>query len=93
MYYNEAVHKAAFTLPEFGRALVEERKNVTPKFGRAGKAEAQMNAEKKKILLLGSGFVARPAAEYIMREPTNQLSVGTRISVYLGRVHPTHFYT
>lgn len=30
----------------------------------------------KQVLLLGSGFVAGPAAEYIMREPSNRLTVG-----------------
>lgn len=75
-YYNEAVHKVAFTLPEFGRALIEENKNIMPKFGRALKAEVEANKAQKKILLLGSGFVARPAAEYIVRDPSNRLTVG-----------------
>ncbi|EIM87794.1 saccharopine dehydrogenase [Stereum hirsutum FP-91666 SS1] len=77
-YYNEAVHKVAFTLPEFGRALIEENKNIMPKFGRALKAEVEANKAQKKILLLGSGFVARPAAEYIVRDPSNRLTVACR---------------
>ncbi|KAF8324714.1 saccharopine dehydrogenase [Cantharellus anzutake] len=32
----------------------------------------------KKILLLGSGFVAKPAAEYIVRGPINQLTIACR---------------
>lgn len=71
-YYNQEVHKAAFVLPEFGRALVEDGENVLPNIGRQlvpGKAT-------KKILLLGSGFVAKPAADYIVRDPSNQLTVG-----------------
>ena len=75
-YYNEQVHRAAFVLPEFGRALIEEGKNITPKFGREGVAIAQANKPKKKVLLLGSGFVARPAAEYIVRDPSNSLTIG-----------------
>lgn len=73
-YYNENVHRAAFVLPEFGRAMLEEGKNVLPVFGRA--ALAAQNKPKKKILLLGSGFVARPCAEYIVRDPSNELTIG-----------------
>ncbi|GJE90490.1 saccharopine dehydrogenase C-terminal domain-containing protein [Phanerochaete sordida] len=34
--------------------------------------------EPRKILLLGSGLVARPAAEYIVRDPRNRLTVASR---------------
>ncbi|ETW83549.1 hypothetical protein HETIRDRAFT_471805 [Heterobasidion irregulare TC 32-1] len=77
-YYNSAVHMAAFTLPEFGRALIEEGKNIMPKFGRAARVEAQSGKPKKKVLLLGSGFVARPCAEYVVRDPLNELTVACR---------------
>ncbi|KAI9430119.1 saccharopine dehydrogenase [Lactarius indigo] len=77
-YYNSNVHKAAFVLPEFGRALIEEQKNITPPVGRASRALAGPNRPKKKILLLGSGFVARPAAEYIARDPSNDLTIACR---------------
>lgn len=30
----------------------------------------------RKILLLGSGFVAAPFVEYILRRPENQLTIG-----------------
>lgn len=73
-YYNDQVHRAAFVLPEFGRAMLAEGKNVLPTFGRAlGSAKAP-----KKILLLGSGFVAKPAAEYIVRDASNSLTVACR---------------
>lgn len=77
-YYNSEVHNAAFVLPEFGRAILEEGKNVTPLFGRAAAAVAaqNQNAAPKKILLLGSGYVARPCAEYVARNPINQLTIG-----------------
>jgi spermidine synthase / saccharopine dehydrogenase (NADP+, L-glutamate-forming) len=77
-YYNEEVHRAAFVLPEFGRAQLEEGKNIQPVFGRAAKA-AEVKAQNKKtdkILLLGSGFVARPAAEYLARNPANEITIG-----------------
>ncbi|KAF7295172.1 Saccharopine dehydrogenase [Mycena indigotica] len=76
-YYNRAVHSAAFTLPEFGRAILEEGKDVRPVFGRAAK-EAQTNGKSHKILLLGSGFVALPCAEYLTRDPSNHLTVACR---------------
>ena len=77
-YYNENVHKAAFVLPEFGRAMVEDKKINLPVFGRDALAAAAAKAgkPKRKVLLLGSGFVARPCAEYIVRDPTNELTIG-----------------
>lgn len=78
IYYNENVHKAAFILPEFARSLFEDEKDVGPVFGRGALEIASVNKQKKKILLLGSGFVARPAAEYLTRRPENYLTVGCR---------------
>ncbi|EPQ53793.1 saccharopine dehydrogenase [Gloeophyllum trabeum ATCC 11539] len=76
-YWNEKVHAAAFVLPEFGRAMTEEGVDLTPKFGRA-LAEANLQQPKKKILLLGSGFVARPCAEFIVRNAANELTIACR---------------
>ena len=78
MYYNENVHKAAFALPEFARSLLEDGKQLGPVFGREALEIASVNKKKKKILLLGSGFVARPAAEYLARRPENHLTVACR---------------
>lgn len=78
IYYNENVHKAAFVLPEFARCLLEDDKTVGPAFGRGALEAASPNKQKKKILLLGSGFVARPAAEYLSRRPENDLTVACR---------------
>jgi spermidine synthase len=74
-YYNKAIHKASFVLPEFARALFEEGKDVRPVFGRQEKASGREKVV-KKILLLGSGFVARPCAEYLSRNPANRLTIG-----------------
>ncbi|KLO05456.1 spermidine synthase [Schizopora paradoxa] len=72
-YYNESVHRAAFVLPEFVRAHFEEGKNILPLL------QAQPEEGKqKKILLLGSGFVARPCAEYIVRNLNNSLTIACR---------------
>ncbi|KAK7454487.1 hypothetical protein VKT23_011242 [Stygiomarasmius scandens] len=75
-YWNEDVHRAAYILPQFGKVYLEEDKNIQPKFGpNADVAEA---SQKKKILLLGSGYVARPCAEYIVRSPANELTIACR---------------
>lgn len=79
-YYNKQLHSAAFVLPEFGRAFLEEGRDILPKFGRAA-LEIQKKAEgkpSKKVLLLGSGFVARPCAEYVVRDPSNELTIACR---------------
>ena len=61
-YYNSDVHRGSFlALPEFGRAMLEDGHNVLPKL--APRAEPQTS--KKKVLILGSGMVAGPAADYI----------------------------
>lgn len=78
IYYNENVHKAAFVLPEFARSLLEDGKKVGPVFGWDALEIASANKQKKRILLLGSGFVARPAAEYLARRPENHLTVACR---------------
>ena len=71
-YYNADVHKAAFVLPEFGRSLLTEGKDLRPKFG----ANALSGKPTKRVLLLGSGAVARPCAEYVVRNPENALTIG-----------------
>jgi spermidine synthase / saccharopine dehydrogenase (NADP+, L-glutamate-forming) len=87
-YYNEDVHKAAFVLPEFGRAMLKEGKNILPVFGRAAvdAAAAKEGKPKKKILLLGSGFVARPCAEYLVRNPLNELTIGMHFHCLIDHV-------
>lgn len=77
-YYNKDIHRTAFVLPEFTKVLLEQGKDIRPKFGRAAKAvEAEAaGRRKKKVLLLGSGFVARPCAEYVVRNPENELTIG-----------------
>ncbi|KAF9031397.1 saccharopine dehydrogenase [Hymenopellis radicata] len=75
-YYNSTLHTTAFNLPEFGRAILEDGVDLQPKFGRA--ARLLEKKATKKVLLLGSGFVARPCAEYIVRDPSNELTIACR---------------
>lgn len=79
-YYNNDVHRAAFVLPEFGRSMVQDGKMITEDFAgvRPGaKQEEKPAGEGKKVLLLGSGFVAKPAAEYVVNKGY-QLTIGCR---------------
>lgn len=84
-YYNAALHSSAFNLPEFARAILEENKVIQPKFGR--EALIAQNKPQKKVLLLGSGFVARPCAEYLVRDPSNHLTIGKLYLQYPGFGH------
>lgn len=76
-YYNSDIHRAAFVLPEFGRAMIEDSKMILTDYAagvRPGhKAEGQTSG--KKVLLLGSGFVAAPCAEYVTKKG-HSLTVG-----------------
>ena len=90
-YYSEALHKSAFELPEFCRAVLEEGKDILPKFGRAATAAALEGRETKKVLLLGSGFVARPCAEYVVRNPLNELTIGEACKLIHMSSHLTNF--
>ncbi|KAG8830773.1 hypothetical protein FRC17_004268 [Serendipita sp. 399] len=82
-YYNEDVHRAAFVLPEFGKRLLETGELILPVL----EAAIPANVQPKKVLLLGSGFVARPCAEYVVRNPANSLTIACRTlpsSIKLG---------
>ena len=79
-YYNSDVHTGSFlALPEFGRAMLEDSVNVMPKFAGGVKPGSNITAQttKKKVLLLGSGLVAGPAAEYITRH-NHEITVACR---------------
>ncbi|KAK7454490.1 hypothetical protein VKT23_011244 [Stygiomarasmius scandens] len=74
-YWNEDVHRAAYVLPQFAKAFLDEGRDIQPKFGPSAVVTGE---SQKKILLLGSGFVARPCAEYIVRNPNNELTIACR---------------
>ncbi|SCZ91057.1 BZ3500_MvSof-1268-A1-R1_Chr1-3g02520 [Microbotryum saponariae] len=74
-YWSKAVHKQAFTLPTFAQKVADKSK--TKKAVTAGSSSAKSSSP-KKVLLLGSGFVAAPAAEYILRRPENSLTIACR---------------
>ncbi|KAK4054746.1 saccharopine dehydrogenase (NADP+, L-glutamate-forming) [Microbotryomycetes sp. JL201] len=68
-YWSKQVHKQSFILPAFAQRVVDGAKT---------KQAAAEGASPKKILLLGSGFVAQPAAEYVLRRPENSLTIACR---------------
>lgn len=72
-YWNKEIHAAAFVLPTFAQKIVDDAKAAVIA-AQVAKASAK---PAKKILLLGSGFVAQPAADYILREAENSLTIGT----------------
>lgn len=74
-YYNKNVHSAAFVLPEFAHQAVEAAKANREVPQSVGLSPPSISG--KKILLLGSGFVAQPAADYLLRRPDNQLTVAS----------------
>lgn len=78
-YWNQDVHRAAFVLPEFARAYITEGVDKRPVFGTA--LQEKDAKPKRKVLLLGSGFVARPCAEYVVRDPSNELTIGMCSSI------------
>lgn len=75
-YYNDQVHSASFILPEFAREVVEDGKPAPGPVIATGDGTARTKREHKKILLLGSGYVAQPFAEYILRYPEYDVTVG-----------------
>jgi len=78
-YYNENVHKASFCVPEFARKVIEEGKDIPGPTIASGDGEDATKRAPKKVLLLGSGYVARPFAEYILRYTEYELTVGELI--------------
>ncbi|KDN46124.1 putative chimeric spermidine synthase/saccharopine reductase [Tilletiaria anomala UBC 951] len=91
-YYNDKVHKAAFVLPEFARRVIEDGAPAPGAVIATGDGEGPAKRDPKKVLLLGSGYVARPFAEYILRYPEYSLTVASahlenaqRMSVALPR--------
>ncbi|WOO78372.1 Saccharopine dehydrogenase [NADP(+), L-glutamate-forming] [Vanrija pseudolonga] len=76
-YYNSEIHSASFVLPEFGKVMIETGKNILPVFGGVRPGESTTQQSGKKVLLLGSGLVAEPAAKYLT-ERGHQLTIGCR---------------
>ncbi|CEH17253.1 saccharopine dehydrogenase [Ceraceosorus bombacis] len=76
-YYNEKVHSAAFVTPEFARRVIEDGAQAPPLVVATGDGQGVAKRAAKKILLLGSGYVARPFAEYVLRYPEYSLTVAS----------------
>jgi spermidine synthase len=70
-YYNSNVHRASFVLPEFGRAMIDDGKMILTDYAGVRPGAQSTSTTGKKVLLLGSGFVAGPCADYVTRQGHN----------------------
>ncbi|PWZ01727.1 putative chimeric spermidine synthase/saccharopine reductase [Testicularia cyperi] len=75
-YYNSEVHKAAFIVPEFARKVIEDGEPAPGRVIATGEGSSTPRAP-KKVLLLGSGYVAKPFAEYVTRFSEYSLTVAS----------------
>ncbi|KAK0544976.1 saccharopine dehydrogenase (NADP+, L-glutamate-forming) [Tilletia horrida] len=76
-YYNKHVHQASFVVPEFARRVIEDGEPAPGPVIATGDGTGPTKRDAKKILLLGSGYVARPFAEYVLRYPEYELTVAS----------------
>lgn len=77
-YYNARTHVASFVLPEFARAVVEDGAPAPGPTIATGDGSATVGKrDAKKILLLGSGYVAQPFADYMLRYPEYSVTVAS----------------
>ncbi|WFD43100.1 saccharopine dehydrogenase (NADP+, L-glutamate-forming) [Malassezia psittaci] len=78
-YYNQNVHRASFTLPEFTRRVIEDGAPAPgPVVATGDGSSSNKKLSPKKILLLGSGYVAGPALEYLLRTPEFSVTVASQ---------------
>ncbi|MCO5549525.1 hypothetical protein L7F22_002997 [Adiantum nelumboides] len=77
-YYNARTHVASFVLPEFARRVVEDGAPAPPPTIASGDGSAsKAQRDPKKILLMGSGYVAQPFGEYMLRYPEYSVTVAS----------------
>ncbi|KAH7100354.1 saccharopine dehydrogenase [Auriculariales sp. MPI-PUGE-AT-0066] len=84
-YWNPDVHRSAFILPEFAHAYINDGVDKRPVFGEALAVQKLGQKQRRKVLLLGSGFVARPCAEYVLVIACRTLSAAEKFADGLPR--------
>ncbi|WFD32206.1 saccharopine dehydrogenase (NADP+, L-glutamate-forming) [Malassezia sp. CBS 17886] len=79
-YYTNDVHRASFVLPEFARSVIEGGTPVPgPTVATGDRASDGAHARApKKVLVLGSGYVAGPTVEYLLRVPEYEVTIGSQ---------------
>lgn len=88
-YYNNDIHRAAFVLPEFAHRVVALGEPAPGPVVATGTGESVHAREPKKVLVLGSGYVAGPAVEYLLRTPEYSVTIGSaRNAAKLGEQFP-----
>lgn len=71
-YYYEESHAVAFALPEFASAMFEGGEGCQA----AADSDTSTRAKEAESITPRAGFVAKPAAGYIARDPKNETTVG-----------------
>ncbi|KAL4402956.1 saccharopine dehydrogenase (NADP+, L-glutamate-forming) [Malassezia pachydermatis] len=89
-YYNNDIHRASFVMPEFAHRVVIGGEPAPGPVIATGTGEAQSTPRApKKVLVLGSGYVAGPAIEYLLRYPEYEVTIGSsRNAAKLGEQFP-----
>lgn len=98
-YWSHQVHTSAFSLPEFARRVILDGEQAPGPIEATGEgsAVAKLTTE-KRVLLLGTGYVAKPFAEYITRSPgvhltavSTQKEHAEKLAEGLPRITPAAF--
>lgn len=76
-YYNSQTHVASFVLPEFSRRVIHDGAQAPGAVVATGDGSAKVKRDTKNVLLLGSGYVAQPFADYILRYPEYNVTVAS----------------
>lgn len=88
-YYSNEIHRASFALPAFAERVVTGGEAAPPPVVATGTGEQRAPLDAKKILVLGSGYVAGPAIEYLLRVPEFEVTIGSaRNAAKLGEQFP-----
>lgn len=88
-YYSRAIHRAAFELPEFARRVIADGAPAPGPVVATGEGVDAAPRAPKKVLVLGSGYVAGPAVELLLRRPEYEVTIGSqRNAAQLGRSFP-----
>ena len=90
-YYNNDIHRAAFVLPQFAhRVIMDGEPAPAPVVATGDVKRRRTDASKpKSVLVLGSGYVAAPVIEYLLRFPELSVTIGSaRHAAKLGAQFP-----
>ena len=89
-YYNNDIHRASFILPQFAHRVVVDGQPAPGPVIATGYGESRdAHTPPKKVLVLGSGYVAGPVIQYLLRFPQFSVTIGSaRHAAKLGKQFP-----